>query len=312
MTYLEERLAERNVKVLKKEVINGAHAGRIYRINAIDKENQNVNLVYKEVETDRSNELDLYSTSSNLIQQFNKVIAVWGSSPKAILMYDLNSPIKKGFELLSELDKKNLIESILNRLAALHSLSNDKNSNGLPTHRITYEWHGWCIDQMNRLGAQHHWIQTDWIKIITNAYEQLDFKNFEPQCPQVITHGDPHLENIFLNDGQIWLIDWEWAALSSPLRDITIMCQDIYDTRLIQFVKESYQELLNNDNLNISSQAYQRDFNYYYIDHTTMMLAWEIEKYFQDYTSEEKIKEIIEFKIGEIKRVTSEELELLR
>ncbi|MFD1738676.1 hypothetical protein ACFSCX_19335 [Bacillus salitolerans] len=90
------------------------------------------------------------------------------------------------------------------------------------------------------------------------------------------------------------------------------MCQDIYDTRLIQFVIESYQEILNNHDLNIPYEDYQRDFNYFYIDHTSMMLAWEFEKYFQDYTSEEKIKEIIEFKIGEIKRVTNEELGLFR
>jgi hypothetical protein len=43
-----------------------------------------------------------------------------------------------------------------------------------------------------------------------------------------------------------------------------------------------------------------------------MMLAWEIEKYFQQYTSEEEIKEIIEFKFGEIQRVTNEELGIFR
>jgi thiamine kinase-like enzyme len=312
LTQLEERLAERNLKVLKKEVINGAHAGRIYRIETVDKENQMVNLVYKEFETERSNEIDLYSKYSKIIKQFNKVVTVWDSTPKAILMDDLKSPLKNDFEILSDLEKQNLIKPILDRLAVLHSLSVSENSDGLPTHQITSEWHEWCIDQLNRLGAQNHWTKTEWIKTINNAYEQLDLKGFKQQCPRVITHGDPHLENIFLKDGQIWLIDWEWAAMGSPLRDITILCQDIYDKLLLQFVKDSYQDILNYNNLNISSVDYQRDFNYFYIDHTTMMLAWEIEKYFQQYTSEEEIKEILEFKISEIRRVTNEELGLFR
>ncbi|WP_421383416.1 phosphotransferase family protein [Bacillus salacetis] len=306
MTHLEERLAERGLKLLKKEAINGSHAGRIYRIEAVDEENQKANLVYKEYETDRNNELHLYLKYSDLIKQFNKVVTVWDSRPKAILMHDLNSPLKKDFELRSGSDKRNLIERILDRLAVLHSLSVGKNANGLPTHETTSDWHEWCVDQMNRLCEQNHWTKTEWIKTINNAYEQLDLKNFQQQCPRVITHGDPHLENIFLKDGQIWLIDWEWAALSSPLRDITILCQDLYDTRLIQFVKESYQKVLHNNDFHIPSEEYQRDFNYFYIDHTTMMLAWEIEKYLQEYTSEEKIKEIIEFKIREINRVTNE------
>ncbi|MCA1063779.1 phosphotransferase [Rossellomorea aquimaris] len=312
MRQLEKRLAERNLKVLHKEIINGAHAGRIYRIETLDDENQKGRLIYKEFETDRSNELDMYSNIPHLIKQFNKVVTVWNSPPKAILMYDLKSPLKKDFDSLTDLDKRNLLKSILERLAILHSSSFSEITNALPTHQITSEWHEWCCDQMHRLCEHKNWAKTEWSKIIDNAYEQLDLKNYSQQCPRVITHGDPHLENIFLENEQIWLIDWEWAALGSPLRDITIMCQDIYDTRLIRFVIESYQEVLSNHNLTIPIEDYQRDFTYFYIDHTTMMLAWEIEKYFQQYTSEEKIKEIIEFKIGEIKRATNEELGLFR
>jgi thiamine kinase-like enzyme len=122
----------------------------------------------------------------------------------------------------------------------------------------------------------------------------------------------PSSRKHILEYGQIWLIDWEWTAFGSPLRDITILCQDVYDTRLIQFIYETYQESLNHLNLNIPSEDYQRDFNYLYIDHSTMMIAWEIEKYFQGYISEEKIKGIIDFKVGEIQRVTNEELGLFR
>ncbi|MFP3489759.1 hypothetical protein R0K20_19370, partial [Staphylococcus sp. SIMBA_130] len=89
----------------------------------------------------------------------------------------------------------------LERLVVLHSLSFSENINGLPTHQITSEWHEWCVDQINRVCAQSHWAKTEWIKIIDNAYEKLDLKNYKQQCPRVITHGDPHLENIFSKDG---------------------------------------------------------------------------------------------------------------
>ncbi|MFD1738675.1 phosphotransferase [Bacillus salitolerans] len=177
-----------------------------------------MNLVYKEFETDRNNELNLYSKYSQIIKQFNKVVTVWDSSPKAILMYDLKLQLKKDFGLLSDLDKRNLIKSMLDRLAVLHSLSISENANGLPTHKITSEWHGWCVDQMNSLGAQNPWAKTKWIRIINNAYEQLDIKNFKQHCPRVITHGDPHLVNKFLNDGQIGLIDWEWSAMGFTIK----------------------------------------------------------------------------------------------
>ncbi|MBS4172236.1 phosphotransferase [Bacillus sp. FJAT-49736] len=52
--------------------------------------------------------------------------------------------------------------------------------------------------------------------------------DYEAKGPIVLTHGDPHLDNIFRKiNGSILYIDWEWAALASPLRDITILVQDL-------------------------------------------------------------------------------------
>ncbi|WP_276609407.1 phosphotransferase [Bacillus sp. N1-1] len=118
----------------------------------------------------------------------------------------------------------------------------------------------------------------------------MSLSNFEARSPLVLTHGDPHLENIFHYEEQIWFIDWEWAAIGSPLRDITILLQDIYDIELIHFVIKAYWKLLKEKQLNIIEEDYMKDFNYLYIDHITMMLAWEIHKHFQGFTNENSKK----------------------
>ncbi|WP_335871853.1 phosphotransferase family protein [Bacillus sp. 2205SS5-2] len=308
MSHIEQIVFERNLKLLNREVINGAHAGRIERIKVLDEENQTSSYIYKEFATDRNNEIDIYSILSDYIKPFSKLVKVWDSSPEAILMSDLRSPIKKDFELLSKKNKRKLMDCILHRLAELHSVNYSQMTNELPSHQITSEWYEWCLEQINRLFSQNHWTNLDWIKTIEDSYVQLDITNYQQRSPSVITHGDPHFENIFLHDEEIWFIDWEWAATGSPLRDITILLQDLYDSELVQYVSESYRKILKNYNLHINSVDYRRDLHYMYIDHSTMMLAWEIEKFFQGYTSEEKIKNIINFKIREIRRITCEEL----
>jgi hypothetical protein len=52
--------------------------------------------------------------------------------------------------------------------------------------------------------------------------------------------------------------------------------------------------------------SFWSDLSYLYIDHLTMMLAWEVEKHFQGYLSEKRIREVIEWKIGEIERIREE------
>lgn len=305
MTHIEQRLTEKNMKLLKMEVIQGAHAGEIYRLEVLTENGENTSLIYKEFASDRNNEVEIFSMLSSCIEPFSKVITLWASHPQAILMDDLGSPLKNEFSLLSGPHKKALLEKVLKRFAALH-YSKVNIREGLKVHTLNSEWLEWAKNQLKRLCYECSWAESNWSKTIEQTYTKLNVANYKQKCPQVITHGDPHLENIFYQDSQVWFIDWEWAAKSSPLRDITILCQDIYDPNLIQFISTSYYKKLKN--LAIPFEDYLQDFNYFYIDHTTMMLAWEIEKFFQSYTSEGKIQEIVEFKIDEIIRVTNEEI----
>jgi thiamine kinase-like enzyme len=309
MTSLEVRLKKMNWQLLNKERITGAHAGSIYRITVITHENNRDTYIYKEFAEERNNEADVYKKLQSTIKPFSKLIKLWDSSPQAILMYDLHDPLKDGYKELPLENKKNFLEHILKRLADLHSLHLGNTGDDMPAHSISTEWYEWGLDQMKQLCTRHEWANPEWIQTIQHAYTKLDLPHYKIKSPFTLTHGDPHLENIFQLDEGIWFIDWEWAAMASPLRDITILLQDIYDPDLIQHSYKYYRDLLKTKGFPISKEDYKSDFNHLYIDHTTMMLAWEIEKHFKGYGSEERIKEITKFKVEEIDRVTREALE---
>ncbi|QHT46364.1 phosphotransferase [Bacillus sp. SB49] len=288
------------------ECITGAHAGDIFRFEIINQNEEKKKFIYKEFAEGRNNEIEVYKKLENHLQPLTKLVKWYESNPQAILMVDLGRPLKDDFMELPLHSKKKSIVSILQRLSYLYSLKVDQTALTLDTHSITYEWSDWAIEQLKLLNARHEWA-SDWSKFIEYAYQKLKLGDYKVRGPLTLTHGDPHLENVFSYDNEVWFIDWEWAAIGSPLRDITILLQDVYEEELVQYTYRAYKELLDSKKILISNDAYRRDFHHLYIDHTTMMLAWEIDKYFQGYTSEARIKEIVEFKMKEIKRVVNEE-----
>ncbi|WP_407653416.1 phosphotransferase family protein [Brevibacillus ruminantium] len=101
--------------------------------------------------------------------------------------------------------------------------------------------------------------------------------NYKPKVA-TIAHGDPHLDNVFLRDKQVKFIDWEWAGVTSPIRDVTFILQDIYNLDLLRYVVSRYYELITETVLHVSEEDYMRDLAIWAIDITLMMLGWEIEK----------------------------------
>ena len=158
MNHLEQRISEKRWKLLDKERIHGAHAGHIFRIDVLDDENQKGSYIYKEFAHERNNEINVYERLSKPIKQFSKLVQVWDSYPQAILMCDLKLPLKDSFHLFSLTDKQNVILTILQRLADLHTVILDKSAYGIKAHHISSEWRTWCLDEMDKLRAQHKWV----------------------------------------------------------------------------------------------------------------------------------------------------------
>ncbi|MGG4168995.1 phosphotransferase [Rossellomorea vietnamensis] len=302
---MESRLSKMNLDILSIEEIAGAHAGNIYKIEALSKnENTREQYIYKKFAEGRDQEVEIHKNIEEIMTSFSRVVNVWETSPKAMLMWDLGYPVKARFEVLPIAEKKMLISDILKVLASLHGT--DTAQDKLPVYQLNAEWKDWCLEQLGKLASRKSWASPQWESTIQEVYDRLDIPHYKSKCPSVITHGDPHLENIFYKDERIWLIDWEWAAIGSPLRDVTILMQDVYDEELISFVPEFYLQCLRKRGFILDNDDFWSDLSYLYIDHLTMMLAWEVEKYFQGYVSEKRTREIIEWKIGEIERVREE------
>lgn len=303
MNHIVDRLRGMNVEFLGMKEISGAHAGNIFRVDALS-EDERVQYIYKEFADERNQEVEIHRNITDIVDSFSKVVRVWGDPPQAMLMWDLGSPIKEGFDVLSLEEKKRTMGHIVTRLTSLHCVEPVQTK--LPAHQLNAEWKNWCLDQMGKLCSRKSWASPRWERTIQEAYERLDIPHYQSKCPSVITHGDPHLENVFYKDNEVWFIDWEWAAIGSPLRDVTILMQDIYDEELIAYVPEYYLKCMRERGITLDNDDFWSDLSYLYIDHLTMMLAWEVEKYFQGYLSEKRVREIIEWKIGEIERVRKE------
>ncbi|CAN7550865.1 phosphotransferase family protein [Rossellomorea sp. LjRoot5] len=303
--HMERRLREMNLEILSMKEIGGAHAGNICKVEALsENENTREHYIYKEFAEKRDQEVEIHKNIEEILTPFSRVVKVWETSPKAMMMWDLGYPVKAGFEALPIGEKKILISDILKVLTSLHCV--EAVQTNLPIHQLSSEWKDWCLEQLGKLGSRKSWASPKWERTIQEVNDRLDIPHYQSKCPSVITHGDPHLENVFYKDERIWLIDWEWAAIGSPLRDVTILMQDIYDDDLISYVPEYYLQCLRERGFILDNDDFWSDLSYLYIDHLTMMLAWEVEKYFQGHLSEKRIRGIIEWKIGEIERVQSE------
>jgi len=306
---LEERIRQYEWRIKETETLEGLHAGSIFRVCIIDKEDTPIKLIYKVFADDRNNEIEIYNKLLFFIEPLTPIIKVWTTEPEAILMADLKDSLKIKFKKLSFSVKKDVLTKILYKLTELHSIptSNFINSD-LPIHTPSTEWYEWCVEQFEKLRLLNLvWYKTEWSESLRHSFQICSMKEYEIQGPKVLTHGDPHLDNIFMQkDGTLSFIDWEWAALGSPLRDSSILLQDLYDNELINFIKDKQYALLREIGFYQDEKAFKEDFNHLYIEHSYMMLAWEIEKFMQGYISELELKDVIEFKIAQIEKNSKE------
>jgi hypothetical protein len=240
MKQFEKRINKFGWTLLQQEMIEGLHAGNIVRLTVLDEFKKVRKLIYKEFADNRNNEIDVYSKILPSLKSFVLVITMWDTKPFAVLMEDLDLSMKKSFEHLQFENKKVALTNVLNTLADLHTNESvDIENLTLPTHAITEEWRDWCYVQLNKLDSlKLDWYNPSWIELVEEGSTLFNLSQCKIKGPLVLTHGDPHLDNVFTNtDGSILFIDWEWAALGSPFRDITILLQDVYDVNLIDFGK---------------------------------------------------------------------------
>lgn len=89
MKELEERIRQYEWRIKEIETLEGLHAGSIFRVCIIDKEDIPIKLIYKVFADDRNNEIETYNKLLFFIEPLTPIIKVWTTEPEAILMADL-------------------------------------------------------------------------------------------------------------------------------------------------------------------------------------------------------------------------------
>ncbi|WP_198852877.1 phosphotransferase [Alicyclobacillus sp. SO9] len=94
-----------------------------------------------------------------------------------------------------------------------------------------------------------------------------------------VTHGDPHLGNWLVRGEELRMVDWEYAGLSVPQRDIAIFLQDIPNLKEQQTLYETYVHTLRKHGWDTDSKQFKKDYFIHFLDNTLMMLGWDIASY---------------------------------
>ncbi|WP_025028272.1 aminoglycoside phosphotransferase family protein [Caldalkalibacillus mannanilyticus] len=297
------KIKDLDLDVDSVEELKGSFASKIYRIRAQNKDKQPLSLIYKIFQEGRDQEVEIYQKLSQHLEKWMPPVhAMFLEEPRSILIEDMGASLKA--EKHSEQVEYYNVQLVLKALADLHSSSRVKVEKWMTEGLITpypysAEWAVWTIEQMKRLNESDSMFQVDkWLMPLTEKIEQ-----FYPQYPSAIlapltvTHGDPHLDNLFVHQGQAIFIDWEWVHVASPVRDISILLQDFDEEAIRQNIIDEYYDLLMESGYPLKKEQYHHDLKWTLFDNTLMMLGWDIELYFMNQLEKKKLERKLQFKL---------------
>lgn len=302
MQTLISRLNDLQVVPVSIRRLKGNYTGKLYRIHAKDRDAKYINVIYKQFAKHRCNEIEIYQSLYPLLPQFMpRTLQVYRTGDKAMLFEDLGQSIKTQIDVSGELQKENLLE-ILAKLADLHTIGQNLRgmllkNNILINYKQVNNWMKWASPMLKELERQQFpWFSSTWITKFNEQVELFNARGIAPSGNITLTHGDPHLDNVFIKNKNVYFIDWEWATITSPLRDFTLLIQDIYDQSLVEWSIKKYQGFLKEKGYVITEDEFNNDFAYYYFENTLKMLAWDIEKFLGNFISQKELLKIISFK----------------
>jgi thiamine kinase-like enzyme len=95
--------------------------------------------------------------------------------------------------------------------------------------------------------------------------------------PPVLIHGDPHLDNWVQSDEGDWrLIDWEYWSMAAPVRDLTILLQDVFGDEQQRALTATWLQIMVEGGWPVRSDVFGRALDAAFYDNTLMMLGHEI------------------------------------
>lgn len=301
-------LAEKSWTVVTWERMTGGFTSFVFRFRVRKKSGVELDAVYKQFSPGRTTEFNLYEgVLSTLIAYTPYMIAsIHEADEKGVLMEDAGQSMKSIFALVDSARRMKLLEDAVKWLAQLHVTLEQKSQDWLSSGLLN-EYHVtsaqvWSNDAVKGLT----WLTEqgfNGIDVVQLAQIKDMVQRFYPSFADwlkgrsTLTHGDPHMENLLVHQGQFRLIDWEYSCVTVPQRDLTILLQDVLADELHQVARKTHWDYLRQHGWCVDDESFETAYQACFFDNTLMMLGWEIFKFRQGFLSRMELECIVTTKI---------------
>lgn len=299
----------------------GFAAQAIYRLRARAQDGREHDLVYKRLAAERVNEWQLYDLiDAELTAYAPRLVArISEADGCGLLLTDAGAPMKSTFARVDRGEQRRLLMQAVEWLTDMHVRFTNPSRAWLANGRlgpypieISLAWVEESLRQVQ--WAVEHGVSGAETADLTALARQTEwvYPSLEGWMsgPATLTHGDPHMENLLLRDGQFTLIDWEFTCVTIPQRDLAILLQDVLDESLHTEAYETFRQILRHAGWAVDDEAFRVGWLACFFDNTLMMLSWEIFKYREGHLSLEELAMIVPTKLRWM-RETAERLRAL-
>lgn len=305
---LQTWLQEQGWSVLAAEPIAGVFAGTLYRLHVRTRIGDDMDVVYKQFAPDRAQEFDLYDRWLSRLPQ--RAPALLGKIERegehGIVTVDAGVPLKVAYKAANPPGRRELLAHAARWLADMH----------VQLERISHEWlaegiietyplasaQAWgaeAVAALSRLVAENA-VDID-VAVVQEIHTMAEW--FHPRLPawmagrMTLTHGDPHMDNLLVDRGQFRLVDWEYACVTVPQRDLAILLQDVLDDDLHHMARRTYEDVLRAAGWTVDASQFQQTFQACLFDNTLMMLAWDCYRFEVGYVTADVLASVLATKL---------------
>ncbi|HEU4965245.1 MAG TPA: aminoglycoside phosphotransferase family protein [Bacilli bacterium] len=306
---VRELLARNGFSVQEVVPIVGGYAAQLFRVTLA----QGERAVYKHFAEGRAEEVGLYERIiPQLSQTVPRLLGVVREQGQAVgmLIEEAGAPLKQAYRQRPLLEKKSLLRATLDLLADLH----------VQLAEVSAVWVGEGITAVYPYASSEAWAREGLVQVeqgmaagIRGLEERVLLElhdiaaRFYERYPAwtagatTFTHGDPHLENILLQDGRMRLIDWEWACVAIPQRDVAVLLQDVLEEELYEWAYGYYRTGMTLRGWHDVGESFEVGYRATTLDNTLMMLGWEIGKHLNGHLTKAEIEYIVDIKVARIR-----------
>jgi hypothetical protein len=328
---LQEWLRNNGWEAIRIEPVVGGFAAKVYRFHACVNARANprvkttgqedvkeeIHAVYKEFAPGRIEERHLYDRLLVHLPTYAPRVYGYVDTPGevGIVLEDVGTPLKSVLSGLGRTEKEHLIRRAVTWLAEFHADVEENAQAWLRSDVISVypmdsarAWGKAAIEALMWLTEQHL-CEID-IEFLKELHDTVEW--FYASLPawmagrMTLTHGDPHQENWMVHNGEFRLIDWEYACVAVPHRDLAIFLQDVLDEHLHVVARTTYWNCLRDRGWPVDDPQFLTSYAACLFDNTLMMLGWEVDKFKQGHLHRSELEALVPHKLRWLKQSLSD------